>query len=89
MNVFNVMITGRILPKKTQSSYSRSHVIRVEFHKYPLQQSKPEGLKSERKIRFKKQLKRVFRCSFQTLHYYNYITNNDQLINKQNNKDER
>ena len=71
------MITGQILMKYTQSSYSRSHVIRVEFHKYPLQQSKPEGLKSERKIRFKKQLKRVFRCFFQTLHIFYQI-----MINK-------
>ena len=53
MILFNVMITGQILTKCTQSSYSRSHVIEVEFQKYPVQQSKPEGLKMNKEYVFK------------------------------------
>ena len=69
------MITGQILMKYkyTQSSFLRSHVIRVEFQKYPAQQSNPKGLKMNKKYVLKKQFKNVFRCFFQTLHHFYQI----------------
>ena len=73
MNLFNVMITCQFLTKYTQSSYSPSHVIRVEFQKYPVQQYKPEGLTMNKKYVLKYNFKNVFRCFFQTLHYFYQI----------------
>ena len=71
------MITGQILMKHTQSSFLRSHVIREEFQKYPVQQFNPEGLKMNQKYILKNIEKNVFRCFFQTLHIFYQI-----MINK-------